>query len=117
MISGELWPFAIIVLVGFLPNEIWRMAGLFASHGLRDDSEWIVLAKVVATAIVAGAVLKLLVSPSGAMGEIPVAIRAAGCAAGYLTYVFGGRSIFIGMAAGELVFLLGGYLFRSGLAG
>jgi hypothetical protein len=35
----ELWPFLILVTIGFLPNEIWRVFGLMLARGLNEDSE------------------------------------------------------------------------------
>jgi hypothetical protein len=32
--SGELHAYVLLVLVGFLPNEIWRMLGLVVARGV-----------------------------------------------------------------------------------
>jgi hypothetical protein len=37
--SGELHAYALLVLVGFLPNEIWRMLGLVVARGIDEESE------------------------------------------------------------------------------
>ena len=33
---SELHAYALLVLVGFLPSEIWRMLGLVAARGIAD---------------------------------------------------------------------------------
>ena len=49
MVAG-LWPYLILLLVGFLPNEMWRALGLVLARGLNEDSEIVVWARAVATA-------------------------------------------------------------------
>ncbi len=49
-------PYALLILVGFLPNGVWRMLGVVVAHGLDEDSELILLARAVATAILTGVV-------------------------------------------------------------
>ena len=36
---NELWPYFVLILVGYLPNEIWRVLGLVLARGLDEDSE------------------------------------------------------------------------------
>src|SRR5262249_13434671 len=36
--NDELHAYALLVLVGFLPNEIWRMRGLVVGRGIDEDS-------------------------------------------------------------------------------
>ena len=56
----ELWPYLVLILVGFLPNEIWRVLGLVLARGLNEDSEIVVWSRAVATAIIAGVIAKLI---------------------------------------------------------
>jgi carbon starvation protein CstA len=39
---AELWPYLLLILVGYLPNEIWRMLGLVLASGVNEDSEIVV---------------------------------------------------------------------------
>ena len=48
---GEWAPYAMLILVGFLPNELWRMLGIVLARGLDEDSQVIVLARATATAL------------------------------------------------------------------
>ena len=59
----------ILVLAGFLPNEVWRMAGLWFGAGVDEGSEVLVWVRAVATAILAGVIAQILVQPPGALAE------------------------------------------------
>ena len=37
MTNLELSPYLVLILVGFLPNEIWRALGLVVARGLNED--------------------------------------------------------------------------------
>ena len=79
----------ILVLAGFLPNEIWRMAGLWFGAGVDESSEILVWVRAVATAILAGVIAQILV------------------AAGFAVFMLTRRSIFAGVVSGEVVLLAG----------
>ena len=57
---SEFWPYLLLLLVGFLPNEIWRWLGVIASRGLDEDSEIVVWVRARATAILAGVIARLI---------------------------------------------------------
>ncbi len=73
--SGGLWPYLVVILFGFLPSEIWRWAAVFLVRGLSEDAEILVWVRAVATALLAGVVAKLLLSPSGALAVVPILWR------------------------------------------
>ena len=60
MTTVELSPYLVLVLVGFLPNEIWRAFGLVLARGLNEDSEIVVWSRAVATAILAAVIGKAI---------------------------------------------------------
>jgi hypothetical protein len=107
--SGGLWPYVMLVLVGFLPNEVWRVLGLFLARGLNEDSEIVLWSRAVATAILAGVIAKLILFAPGALAAIPLTVRVAAAACGFAAFAIGGRSAFIGVAVGEAALLLGGF--------
>ena len=72
---AELWPYLLLILVGYLPNEMWRVLGLVLARGLNEDSEIVVWSRAVATAIIAGVIAKLILSSSGALIGIPLGVR------------------------------------------
>lgn len=108
---GELSPYLVLIIVGFLPNEIWRLLGLVLARGLDEDSELVVWSRAVATAILAGVIAKLILFPGGALTTIPLDVRVAAAVVGFTAFLAIRRSIFAGVVAGEAVLLLGGFLF------
>jgi hypothetical protein len=108
---AELWPYLALILVGYLPNEMWRALGLVLVRGLSEDSEIVVWARAVATAILAGVIAKLVVFSSGALAELPLVVRVGAAVCGFLVFLAARRSVFAGVLAGEVTLLLGAYLF------
>ena len=107
----EFWPYLMLVLLGFLPNEIWRVFGLVLARGLNEESEIVMLSRAVATAILAGVIAKLIVFPPGALATLPLAVRVGAAVCGFAGFLLVKRSVFVGVAAGEVALLLGGFLF------
>jgi Branched-chain amino acid transport protein (AzlD) len=110
-VVNELWPYLVLVLLGYLPNEVWRVLGLVLARGLNEDSEIVVWSRAVATAILAGVIAKLIVFPPGALLSIPLAVRVAAVVCGFVAFLAVKRSVFVGVAAGEAALLLGGFLY------
>jgi hypothetical protein len=67
---GDLGPYLALVLVGFLPNEIWRVLGIVIARGLDEGSELLVWVRAVATAVLAGIIAQLILSPPGALATL-----------------------------------------------
>jgi hypothetical protein len=110
-VMAELWPYLVLILVGYLPNEMWRVLGLVLARGLNEDSEIVVWSRAVATAILAGVITKLILFSSGALANIPLGVRVAAAVIGFLAFLAIRRSVFAGVLGGEAALLLGGYLF------
>jgi hypothetical protein len=107
----ELWPYLLLVLVGFLPNEIWRLLGLGLARGLDEGSEILVWVRAVATAVLAGVVGKLILFPVGALTTVPASVRIAAACVGLLAFFLVRRSVFADVAAGEAGLILGATVF------
>jgi Branched-chain amino acid transport protein (AzlD) len=105
--TGALETYVLLVLVGFLPNEVWRMLGLVFGHGIDEQSELFSWARAVATAVLAGVVAKLLLFPPGALAAVPLAVRLVAIACGLGAFLVVRRSVFAGVLAGEVVLVLG----------
>jgi hypothetical protein len=108
--ATELSPYLVLVLVGFLPNEIWRWLGLVLARGLNERSEIVLWSRAVATAILAGVIAKLILFPSGELVAIPLAVRVIAAACGFVAFLAIRRSLLAGVLVGEAVLLLGGFL-------
>jgi len=111
MTTVELSPYLVLILVGFLPNEIWRAFGLVLARGLNEDSEIVVWSRAVATAILAAVIAKLILFPRGTLDTIPLAVRIAAAACGFVAFICIKRSVFAAVLVGEAILLLGGFLF------
>jgi branched-subunit amino acid transport protein len=97
----------VLVLAGFLPNEVWRMAGLWFGAGVDESSEVLVWVRAVATAILAGVIAQILVQPPGAPAGVPDWLRYCAVAVGFVVFMLTRRSIFTGVVAGEVLLVAG----------
>jgi hypothetical protein len=104
---AELGPYMALIVVGFLPNEVWRWLGLLVARGLNEESEIIVWVRAVATAILAGVIAQLIATSSGALATIPLSVRIAAVAAGFVAFIAIRRSVLAGVAVGEAVLIAG----------
>lgn len=107
--SGGLWPYLVVILFGFLPTEIWRVAGVFAAKNLDSESQFLIWVRLVASALVAGVVAKLLISPSGALAIVPLWGRIGALALGFLAFLLARKSIFAGLLTGEAAIIAAGW--------
>ncbi len=111
--TGGLWPYLVVILFGFLPSEIWRWASVFLVKGLSEDAEVLVWVRAVATALLAGVVAKLLLSPSGALAVIPGLWRWIALSCGFAAFFALRRSILAGVIVGEAVLIGAGFLAQA----
>ena len=105
-----LWGYIVLVLVGFLPADVWRLLGVIVGRGLDEESELLVWVRSVATAVLAGVIAKILFFPPGSLAAIPLYIRLLAIVCGFLTFLLVRRSVFAGLAVGEGVLIAGGFL-------
>jgi hypothetical protein len=109
--TGQLWPYWLLIVAGVLPNEIWRVLGLVMARGLHEDHEIVVWSRSVATAILAGVIAKLILFSGGALSALPIGIRVAAALCGFVAFLAVKRSVLAGVFVGEAVLLIGGYIF------
>ena len=108
---GDWHALFILVIAGFLPNEVWRLAGLWFGGGVDEGSEVLVWVRAVATAILAGVIAQILVHPPGALAGVPDWLRYGAVAAGFAAFMLTRRSIFAGVVCGEIVMVAGKWWF------
>ena len=104
---GDWHALAVLFVAGVIPNQIWRMLGLWFGGGLDEGSEVLVWVRAVATAILAGVIAQIVVQPPGALASVPDALRYGSVVAGFIVFTLTRRSIFAGVVTGELVMLAG----------
>ena len=112
MSATDFWPYLAMVLIGFLPNEVWRWFGIVMARGLDERSEIVVWVRAVATAILAGVIAKLTLFPPGALADVPLTARLAAVAIGFAAFMALRRSVLAGVVVGEAMLVAGTLLLR-----
>jgi hypothetical protein len=110
-LSGEFGAWLALVLVGFLPNEVWRWLAVIFSRGLDEDAEILIWVRAVATAILAGVIAKLTIFSPGVLATIPTPLRLGAVLVGVMGFALAHRSVFAGVLVGEAALILGALLF------
>jgi branched-subunit amino acid transport protein len=93
---------------------MWRGLGVLLSGRLNPQSamfEWI---SCVAYALVAGLIARIIVAPSGLLGQTALADRLLACAIAFVAYRVARRNMFVGMVCG-LAFFMGAAYVRSAI--
>ena len=104
---GDWHALVVLLLAGVIPNQIWRMLGLWLGGGLDEGSDLLMWVKAVATSVLAGVIAEILVRPPGALASVPDFLRYGALVAGFLVFMLTRRSIFAGVVSGEVVMLAG----------
>lgn len=107
--STELGAMLVVVLVGFLPNELWRVLGVLFGRRIDENSVWMQWVKAVAAALLAAVVARLLLVPSGALVALPLWLRIGAVASGIAGFLLLRRSVLAGVLTAEAVLILGGW--------
>ena len=108
---GEWAPYAMLILVGFLPNDAWRLLGVVLARGLDEDSQIIVFARAIATAILTGVVGKLVIFAPGALAGVSLTVRLGATALGLVAYLAARSSVLAGVVAATLAMMAGMLVF------
>jgi branched-subunit amino acid transport protein len=104
---GDWHALVVLLLAGVIPNQIWRMLGLWLGGGLDEGSDLLMWVKAVATAILAGVIAQILVQPPGALASVSSFLRYGALGAGFVAFMLTRRSIFAGVVCGEIFMLAG----------
>ncbi len=104
---GDWHALVVLLLAGVIPNQIWRMLGLWLGGGLDEGSDLLMWVKAVATSILAGVIAEILVRPPGALASVPDFLRYGALVVGFIVFMMTRRSIFAGVVSGEVVMLAG----------
>jgi hypothetical protein len=102
---GEYWPYLIVLIVGFLPTEIWRWLAVMLAKDLREDSDLLLWVRLVASTLLAAVVAKMVAAPAGVLATVPLwgRIFSVFGAAGAL-FLFR-RSVVAAVLAGEALLI------------
>lgn len=100
---------AIILLVAIVAHEPWRWLGLYLGRDIDVEGARFQWVRAVATALVAGLVMRLLIFPAGALGGPPLWLRLAAFAAGVAAFFAFKRGLALGVLVGTLVLVAGSF--------
>lgn len=107
---GDGWMAALIlVLVALVAHEPWRWAGLYLGRSIAVDGELFQWVRAVATALVSGLVMRLILFPAGELAALPLALRLTAFVAGIVAFYVARRVLAVGVLFGSAV-LIGGQL-------
>lgn len=109
--SFAMEPYLALILIGFLPSEVWRWLGVLLGRGLDENSEIILWVRGVATALIAAVVARIVVIPPGALAGVPLSVRIAALGIGFFAFLVVRRSALVGVLAGEAVLIAGALAF------
>jgi hypothetical protein len=107
---GDWHSWVILLLAGILPNEIWRFIGLWIGKRIDENSEVLIWVRAVATAILAGVIMQLLIVPPGALATVPPVIRYSSVVVGFIAYLVFRRSVVAGVLLGEVYVVVSTWL-------
>jgi hypothetical protein len=106
---SNLWPYLLIIVAGFLPTDVWRWLAVVSARKLDEDSEIMIFIRGVATAMVAGVIMRLVIFPTGDLETVPLSVRAGSVVAAFAVYFLLKRSMIAGVIVGEIVMIAGAY--------
>lgn len=107
---GQGWEaWAVIMLIGFLPNEVWRWLGVLLGRRVEEGSEVFVWVRAVAAAIIAAFVARTLLFPTASLAALPVWLRLGAAGTGISAFFLARRSVLAAILAGEAVVLAGAW--------
>jgi len=106
-LDGPWWPYLALLLFAVLPTELWRWLAVVFARRLDESSPWLEWVRLVATALLAGVVAKLVLAAPGALASVPLAIRLAALAVAVAIVLAYRRRVMLAVIVGEAV-LIGG---------
>lgn len=98
--------YLVILAAGFLVHEPWRWLGYALGTGIDADSEIFRWVRAVATALVAGLVMRIVVFPPGVLAGVPAWLRLAAFAAGIAIFYASRRNLGVGILGGAAVMVV-----------
>ncbi|MEM8538614.1 MAG: AzlD domain-containing protein [Pseudomonadota bacterium] len=96
-----------IVVLALVVHEPWRWLGLYVGSRIAGDSAALELVRAIATAMIAGLVMRLLLFPAGALADVPVALRVGALAAGVVAFFATHRHLGAGVGTAAMALVVG----------
>ena len=105
MTLDAVWPYLVVLIVGALPNGIFRAAAVFLARGVQAESQLLEWVRIVAVALLAAVVSKIVVSPPAALATVPLWAPIAAIGTGVAAYRVV-PSLFGAIVVGEALLVL-----------
>jgi len=106
-------PYLTLILIGFLPSEVWRVLSVFIAHHIDEESELFQLVRSIATVLLFGVVAKFVLGASGELARVPIAARVLAILAGGVSFFAFKRSVFAAIVAGEAAIIFAAWRFAA----
>jgi len=94
-------PYLAVILLGFLPSEVWRWLSVLVAHRIDEDSEIFRLVRSIATALLVGVVLKIVATPARELAVVPLWARGGAVLLAMAAFFAFRRSVFAAILTGE----------------
>jgi branched-subunit amino acid transport protein len=109
-LDGPLWPYLALLLFAVLPTEIWRWLAVAFARRIDPASAAVEWVRAVATALLAGVVAKLILTPPGALAALPLALRVGALSVTLAIMILDRRRVLLAVLSGEAALVGGGWL-------
>ncbi len=100
----------IVLLVGFLPTEMWRSLAVIAGRRVHEGGELLAWVRAVAAALLAAVVARLIFVPTGPLVDMPLWLRIFCILCGIAGFLAFRGSVFVGVVVAEAVLIGGAWL-------
>ena len=97
--------YLVLAGIAILAHEPWRWLGFLLGRDVDAGSEVFLWVRAVATALVAGLVMKLVLVPAGSLAAVPLSARVLAMTCAIAVYMASGRRLAVGVAVGSLLLL------------
>ncbi|HET7598493.1 MAG TPA: AzlD domain-containing protein [Burkholderiales bacterium] len=102
MHNAPLWA---VVLASIAATYLWRGLGVLLSGRMRIDSALFNWVTCIAYAMIAGLIARVIVMPTGLLGETLLVQRLIACALALGAFYASRRNLFVGVITGMLVLI------------
>jgi hypothetical protein len=102
--------YLVLLLIALIAHEPWRWLGLVLARNLKVDGEIFTWVRAVATALVAGLVMRLVLFPAGILADVPLFIRLGALAGALVAFALTRRSLGFGIATGAILLVVGRHI-------
>lgn len=105
--ASELW---LLLLACGAATYLWRGLGVLLSGRINPQSAMFEWVSCVAYALVAGLIARIIVMPSGLLGQTELLDRLLACAVAFMAYRLARRNMFVGLVCGVAFFIGAAYV-------